>query len=437
MSPALTTLASPRIAISGAMTTNGLGRPSPRPTVAARRTGPTVVALCSRRRRARVVLSASAGDDSVRVDADQAEKNVEGESDTGRCGACRGSQRGRPGLSSPFRSLPTPPPPHHRLPGATAPLAASSSSLPPTAREALRDSQALDFARLVKAGADPDAALMTVMGGEGALAGAAAEPAYRTKLVASLTERAEALQRRGEMGKRELEAARQAYGRGETPRAVRPSVRSSIRSPLRPSLVPSIPSMRTIHAYHPCANPPSPGNYDDSLTLARESASLAGPDSAVGGDAQMYEALALAACGREEASLEVYRTLEETHPLPMIRKQAANLRYIAEAPKMALRPDERVVVPVLSGADTAGGGKRDRPGGRPTRRRARGAGGGGSAADAARDEARRRMEESAWSYRPPPWALNRYYQLTATLVVGLTVAWEVGALARWGLPPPR
>ena len=46
---------------------------------------------------------------------------------------------------------------------------------------------------------------------------------------------------------------------------------------------------------------------------------------------------ALQACGREEACLETYRTLEKTHPLPAIRRQAADLRYIMEAPKLQVR----------------------------------------------------------------------------------------------------
>ena len=40
------------------------------------------------------------------------------------------------------------------------------------------------------------------------------------------------------------------------------------------------------------------------------------------------------ACGREEDCLATYRTLEKTHPLPAIRRQAADLRYIMEAPKL-------------------------------------------------------------------------------------------------------
>ena len=39
--------------------------------------------------------------------------------------------------------------------------------------------------------------------------------------------------------------------------------------------------------------------------------------------------------------------LEDTHPVPRVRRQAANLRFIIEAPKMELGADERVQIPPL------------------------------------------------------------------------------------------
>ena len=57
------------------------------------------------------------------------------------------------------------------------------------------------------------------------------------------------------------------------------------------------------------------------------------------------------ACGREEACLSIYRSLEKTHPLPAIRRQACDLRYIMEAPKLQINPDERVQIPVLTDLD--------------------------------------------------------------------------------------
>jgi len=43
-----------------------------------------------------------------------------------------------------------------------------------------------------------------------------------------------------------------------------------------------------------------------------------------------------------------YKWIEANHPLPRMRKQAENLRYIMEAPKLELSPDERVQIPLLN-----------------------------------------------------------------------------------------
>ena len=47
----------------------------------------------------------------------------------------------------------------------------------------------------------------------------------------------------------------------------------------------------------------------------------------------------------------MYRSLEETHPSRKIKQQAANLRFIMEAPKLKLGPDERVKIPVFDNSD--------------------------------------------------------------------------------------
>ena len=47
----------------------------------------------------------------------------------------------------------------------------------------------------------------------------------------------------------------------------------------------------------------------------------------------------------------MYKMLENTHPMPAVRRQAADLRYILEAPKLQLNPDEYVKIPILENAD--------------------------------------------------------------------------------------
>ena len=63
------------------------------------------------------------------------------------------------------------------------------------------------------------------------------------------------------------------------------------------------------------------------------------------------EAHDLQACGREQDCIQVYKTVEQTHPVNAIKKQAAELRFIMEAPKLQLRPEERISLPLLDNLD--------------------------------------------------------------------------------------
>ena len=51
--------------------------------------------------------------------------------------------------------------------------------------------------------------------------------------------------------------------------------------------------------------------------------------------------------GNEKQCIELYKSIEKNHPLPKVRRQAADLRYIMEAPKLVIGPDERVTIPIL------------------------------------------------------------------------------------------
>ncbi len=57
------------------------------------------------------------------------------------------------------------------------------------------------------------------------------------------------------------------------------------------------------------------------------------------------------ATGREQDCINLYRSLEETHPSRKIKQQAGQLRFIMEAPKLKLGPDERVKIPVFDDSD--------------------------------------------------------------------------------------
>lgn len=53
------------------------------------------------------------------------------------------------------------------------------------------------------------------------------------------------------------------------------------------------------------------------------------------------------ACGRSEDCINLYKSIEANHPSRKIKKQAENLRYILEAPKLEVAEDERVTIPLI------------------------------------------------------------------------------------------
>ena len=76
----------------------------------------------------------------------------------------------------------------------------------------------------------------------------------------------------------------------------------------------------------------------------------------------MWLALAHQAAGDDDACIATYKFVEDNHPLLKVRNQAANLRFICQAPKLKRGPDEMVQIPVLKIEDR----KKCAPG--PTRR---------------------------------------------------------------------
>jgi len=97
------------------------------------------------------------------------------------------------------------------------------------------------------------------------------------------------------------------------------------------------------------------GKYAISVKCFEKALEFCEPFSVVAGEVQIWLAMSLEACGRRDECISLYRKLEKTHPDNSISKQAAELRYIAEAPKMEIRPEERVTIPEVS-PDTEGRG---------------------------------------------------------------------------------
>lgn len=149
------------------------------------------------------------------------------------------------------------------------------------------------------------------------------------------------------------------------------------------------------------------GMYNDSLTALEQALEAEGPLSPLGGEIQLWLALALQACGREEDCIAVYKNVESTHPLPSMRKQAASLRYIMEAPKLELSPEEKVSIPVLDDID-----RNQTKSNRPIRPKIKKI-----------EKRKKTWDEEFWdSYSPPKYLRNRYV-VAASIIVSIGLAW--------------
>lgn len=89
------------------------------------------------------------------------------------------------------------------------------------------------------------------------------------------------------------------------------------------------------------------GEYVAAVKLLQMGVEDAGPNTPTGGDARLWLALSLQALGKEQEAVETCKQLEENHPLKKVRKQAYEIRYILEAPKLPPEPGETVTIPLL------------------------------------------------------------------------------------------
>ena len=138
------------------------------------------------------------------------------------------------------------------------------------------------------------------------------------------------------------------------------------------------------------------GQYRNSLELLEDALRYVNDKTLLGGKVLIQKALSLDAAQRREESIELYKFLEQNHTAPFIRKQAENLRYIAEAPKIELTEEERVKIPDMGGLDKMDKSKRR-------------AGGFGSKP---KPRPKKAAKEKSWedkfteNYRPPLGALR-------------------------------
>jgi len=137
-----------------------------------------------------------------------------------------------------------------------------------------------------------------------------------------------------------------------------------------------------------------------------------GKTTQLGGECAMWLALGYQALGREQDCLDLYRFLEQNHPNKKLRKQAADLRYILEAPKLELSPDERVTVPVISSDDAwKAGGRRSSSSSSLRSRKGGGGGGKGEKKPWERDL----LDPDGFKFLPDEWYVRVAW---AVVIVG-------------------
>lgn len=92
------------------------------------------------------------------------------------------------------------------------------------------------------------------------------------------------------------------------------------------------------------------GRYSEAAEVLEAAEQEAGRETSLGGEACLWLALAYDSSGRREECIALYKALEEKHPAASVRKQAASLRYILEAPKLPISAEERVSIPLVQDA---------------------------------------------------------------------------------------
>ncbi|KAL6601452.1 hypothetical protein ACP70R_044672 [Stipagrostis hirtigluma subsp. patula] len=89
------------------------------------------------------------------------------------------------------------------------------------------------------------------------------------------------------------------------------------------------------------------GMYGRSIEFLEAALTIIRPSSLLGGEIQIWLAMAYEANRRHKDCIALYKELESSHPMINIRRQAAELRYISEAPKLKISNDEVVSIPQI------------------------------------------------------------------------------------------
>ncbi|KAJ6360397.1 hypothetical protein OIU77_004417 [Salix suchowensis] len=89
------------------------------------------------------------------------------------------------------------------------------------------------------------------------------------------------------------------------------------------------------------------GMYGRAIEFLEASLTIIPRSTLFGGEIQIWLAMAYEANNRHADCIALYKQLEMKHPSISIRRQAANLRYILQAPKLKISEEEMVTIPLI------------------------------------------------------------------------------------------
>lgn len=89
------------------------------------------------------------------------------------------------------------------------------------------------------------------------------------------------------------------------------------------------------------------GTYSRAIEFFEGALTIIPPPTLFGGEIQIWLAMAYEANNRHADCIALYQQLERKHPSVSIRRQAADLRYILQAPKLKITQEEMVTIPLI------------------------------------------------------------------------------------------
>uniref|UniRef100_A0A7N0VH90 Uncharacterized protein n=2 Tax=Kalanchoe fedtschenkoi TaxID=63787 RepID=A0A7N0VH90_KALFE len=89
------------------------------------------------------------------------------------------------------------------------------------------------------------------------------------------------------------------------------------------------------------------GSYGRAIEFFEGALTIIPRPTLFGGEIQIWLAMAYEANNRHADCITLYRQLENKHPSLSIRRQAAELRYILQAPKLKISQEEMVTIPLI------------------------------------------------------------------------------------------